>query len=276
MDARQDLGEVAIALIGDDDRGAGLGDEEIGAGDADIGGEEPLAQHAARLAEQRCRLAQVTVRRQVGMGMTEVGLDLLLSDMHGRRDDVARRLMTELDDVFAEIGLDRRDVVFLEILVEADLLGHHRLALGHRPGVDRAADVEDLGTGVLGRLGIVDVTTGGPHLLLIGLEIEVEMSECVVLDVSRIVAQGLELGQFGGRLEALVDKAGTDMAQRLLQLLVVQGAARVFLEGWRSDIHDASPGLANRRRFGHIGQHLGDVAHGYLYALALQLAGHVH
>ena len=42
----QDLRQVAVALVGDDDRGAGLGDEEIRAGDADIGGKESLAQHA--------------------------------------------------------------------------------------------------------------------------------------------------------------------------------------------------------------------------------------
>ena len=41
---RQRLREVAVALVGDDDRGAGLGDQEVGAGDADIGGEEFLAQ----------------------------------------------------------------------------------------------------------------------------------------------------------------------------------------------------------------------------------------
>ena len=53
VDARQDLRQVAVALVGDDDRGAGLGDQEIGAGDADIGGEEAVAQDAARLGEQR-------------------------------------------------------------------------------------------------------------------------------------------------------------------------------------------------------------------------------
>ena len=48
MHARQDLRQVAIALIGDDDRGAGLGDQEVGAGDADIGGKVFLS--AARRA----------------------------------------------------------------------------------------------------------------------------------------------------------------------------------------------------------------------------------
>ena len=63
--------------------------------------------------------------------------------MHGGRDDVARRLAAELDDVFAEVGLDRLDAVRLEMIVEADLLGDHRLALGDGAGAGAAADVED-------------------------------------------------------------------------------------------------------------------------------------
>ena len=108
MHLRQRLGQVAVALVGDDDRGAGLGDEEVRAGDADIGGEEFLAQHAARLGEQAGRLGQIAVGRQMGVDAAEVRLDLLLGEMHGRRDDVRRHLVAQLDDVFAEIGLDRR------------------------------------------------------------------------------------------------------------------------------------------------------------------------
>ena len=49
VDARQELGEVAVAFIGDDHRRAGLGDQEIRAGDADVGGEEALAEHCRGL-----------------------------------------------------------------------------------------------------------------------------------------------------------------------------------------------------------------------------------
>ena len=84
MDPRQDLGQVAVALVGDDDRGPGLGDEEIGAGDPDIGGEEALAEHAARLGEERGRLAEVAFRRQLGVGAAKARLDLLFGEMHGR------------------------------------------------------------------------------------------------------------------------------------------------------------------------------------------------
>ncbi len=61
MDARQDLRQVAVPLVGHDEGGAGLRDEDVGAGDADIGGKEAVAQHGARLGKQACRVRQVAV-----------------------------------------------------------------------------------------------------------------------------------------------------------------------------------------------------------------------
>ena len=204
MDARQDLRQVAVALVGDDDRGAGLGDEEVGAGDADVG-----LRGSARAARARASSSSAagSLRsrsgRQLGVDAAEVRLDLLLGQVHRRRDDVARRLVAELDDVFAEVGLDRLDAVRLEMLVEADLLGDHRLALGHGPRADPAADAEDEVAGVRRRLGVVHLAAGFPHLLLVGLEVEVEMGERVVLDVAGAVAQRLEFRQRLDRLRAL-------------------------------------------------------------------------
>ena len=70
-----------------------------------------LAQHAARLGEQRGRLGEIAVGRQVRVDAAKVGLDLVLVDVDRRRDDVRGRLVAELDDVFAEVGLDRNDAV---------------------------------------------------------------------------------------------------------------------------------------------------------------------
>jgi hypothetical protein len=41
----------------------------------------------------------------------EVTLDLLLVEMHGRRDDVAGMFAAKLDDVFAQIGFHRLDAI---------------------------------------------------------------------------------------------------------------------------------------------------------------------
>ena len=48
MRPRQPLGQLGIALVGDRDRRAGLGDQEVGAGDADVGREIALAQDPPR------------------------------------------------------------------------------------------------------------------------------------------------------------------------------------------------------------------------------------
>ena len=69
--------------------------------------------------EQRFRFRQVAVDGEMGVDAAEIVLHLLLVEMHGGRDDVARMLAAQLDDVFAEIRLDRLDAVGLEEVVEA-------------------------------------------------------------------------------------------------------------------------------------------------------------
>ena len=63
MDPRQALREVAVALIGDDHRRAGLGNQQIGAGYADVGGEELFAQNSTRFGNELVRLLQHAVLR---------------------------------------------------------------------------------------------------------------------------------------------------------------------------------------------------------------------
>ena len=131
MRLRQYLRQVAIALIGDDDRRAGLGDQKIRPGNADIRVKIFLPQNAARLVEQRHRVFQIAVRIKMRVHPAEIALDLLLRQMHRRGDDMARMLAAQLDDIFAKVRLDRHNAVFLKMLVERDLLGDHALALGH-------------------------------------------------------------------------------------------------------------------------------------------------
>ena len=80
----------------------------------------------------RVRSANVGQARRPCVSREEIG-DLLLVLVHHRRDDVRRRLVVvDLQDVFAQIGLDdfarpsRRARRF-----SAHFLGHHRLALDH-------------------------------------------------------------------------------------------------------------------------------------------------
>ncbi len=111
MHARQRLRQVAVAFVGHDHAAAGFGDQEVGAGDAHVGGQEPLPQLGARFRQDVAPLREHPVRRQVGVGQAELRLPILPVQVEGRGDDVARRFLAELDDVLAQVRLDRRDAV---------------------------------------------------------------------------------------------------------------------------------------------------------------------
>ena len=81
MDARQGLGQIAVALIGDDHGGAGFGDQEIGPGDAHVGGQEAVTQDIARLVLQPARLVDHPVRVEVGVFFLECFDHLFLQHM---------------------------------------------------------------------------------------------------------------------------------------------------------------------------------------------------
>ena len=78
MHAGEGLRQVAVALIGDDDTAAGLGNQEVGTGDADIGCEEALAQLRACLGEDVAAFGEDAIRRQVGVGFAEAFLPVFL------------------------------------------------------------------------------------------------------------------------------------------------------------------------------------------------------
>src|SRR5271167_1179629 len=163
------------------------------------------------------------------MDAPEVGLDVGLGDMDGRGDDVRGRLAAQLDDVFAKIRLDRLDPRFFERGVEADLLGDHRLALGHPLGAPRLAEAEDDLERFSRGAGVVNIAARLGHLALVGLEIEVEMGEGVILDRPRAVAQRVELRQALDGGGAAADEVAR-MQQRALQALIVERLVHVFLE----------------------------------------------
>ncbi len=238
MHARQELSEVAVAFIGDDDRRAGLRDQEIGAGDADIGSKELFAQDAACLRDQLDRLLQRAILRQVLVYPAEIGLDLIAVEMHGGRDDVAGRFLADLDDVFAEIGLGHLEPRAFEGVVQRDFLGDHRLALGHQLCPGLAAEIDDDPAGILGGRGPMHVAARVDDLLLVGFEIEVEVGERVVLDLPGLLAERVEFRQQRTRKRAPCYKAGLGVAERALKLRVGEGRCGVLLEILRCRLHE--------------------------------------
>ena len=114
--------------------------------------------------------------------------------------------MAQLNDVLAEVGFDRLDPRRLQRVIEADLLGDHRLALGDALRPHRLAEVDDDLARFVGVLRVVDFAAARADRTLVGLEIEVEVGERVVLDGAGAVAQRLELGQPGDRLRPATDE----------------------------------------------------------------------
>ena len=222
---RQGVAEVTVALVGDDDRRARFRDEEVRPRDPHVGAEEIAPQHLARPRDELRVPEPGRPEAERGVVLGEEIADLLAGLVDGRGDNVARRLARELDDVLAEVRLDNFDVRFLERLVEADLLPHHRLALGDGARARLAADAEDEGPR-LGRVHRpVHLPARGGDLRLEALEVEVEVREGVVLDAAGRLAQFLKLGQSIDRLAAVADEPLAGAVEREAKSLVGEGQA---------------------------------------------------
>ena len=70
-------------------------------------------------------------------------LDLAARQVHRGEHEVIRRLFAELDDEFAQVGLDDFVARLLHRVVEMDFLGRHRLGFHDDLGVLLAQDAED-------------------------------------------------------------------------------------------------------------------------------------
>ena len=193
MRLRYCLREIAVAFVSHDDRGACLRDQKVRARDADVGIEELLSQLLSRFVEQFARFFQRAIRVSFHMFLDKSFRDFMFQDMNGRRDDVARRFFSQLDDVFAEIRFDRFDAVLLEEIVQPDFFRDHRLALGHGLHVETAADIKDRLPGILGRRTPMHMPALLGDLPLESFKIIVEMRERVIFDVSGLIANLVEL-----------------------------------------------------------------------------------
>src|SRR5215470_11040738 len=230
VDARQDLRQVAVALVGYDNARAGLGDEEIGSGDPDISGEKLRSQHRARFVAHLARL----VERPSGIERTMFGAecfgDLFFDQVDCRRNDMTWGFLAQLNDVFAEVGFNRGNAVRLEVFVEPHLLGDHRLALGDRLGAGRTADLQNSSARLFRRARPMNLTARGFYFTFVILQIEVEMLDRMVLDRSADFTKSLELGQALDREAPAQRKASARKSQCPLQILVGKRAAGASLK----------------------------------------------
>src|SRR5271168_4607671 len=156
--------------------------------------------------------------------------NLLLNQVNRRCDDMAGRFVSQLDDVFAQIGFYRGNAVRLEEIVEPDLLGDHRLALRDELGAYRAADLQHRGAGLFRGARPMHLAAGSLDPGLVQLEVEVEVLESVILDRSTGFAQRLELRQPIDGQAPPQRKSGSRQTQRALQILVGQSGLGCGLE----------------------------------------------
>ena len=228
-DARQALDEVGIALIGDDHCRPGLRNEEIRAGDPHIGAEIDAAQHVPRLAHKRCALALAALS-QMRMVLVEQVRNLRHRLVHSRADDVARRLICQLHDIFAEIGLDDLETGRFQMRVEADFLSDHGLCLGNDARTGAFAQPGDQIARFLPIARPVHRDAGAGCCCFIGFEVMIEMCEHMVLDGLPAVAQRIEFGQALNRPCAIAGEIDLQRLQRLPQVRIRQRAAALLLE----------------------------------------------
>ena len=194
MEFWQELREIAVTFIGDDDGGARLGDEKIGARNANVRCQEFLAQDLARFGDEVCGLVENAALRKLRVRLAEAPFDFSDGQMNGRRDDVARRFVLKLNEIFAKIGFDDFKPCLFEMIVEVDFLRHHGLALGDEARIGRAADIEDDRARVFRRCGPMHFGARGRCIFLIDVEVVVEVREGVILDVAgEDVAQAIQL-----------------------------------------------------------------------------------
>src|SRR5581483_8508108 len=126
---RQRGAEIGIAFVRADDDSAGLRDCEVHSGQAGVRGEELLAQVLPRRFGERLGIGEPLRCAQL---LVEQVADLLLLQVDGGHHDVRGRLVPELDDPLAQIGVHHLDAALFQVRIEVALLGEHRLAL-HQP-----------------------------------------------------------------------------------------------------------------------------------------------
>ena len=117
---------------------------------------------------------------------------------------MARRLVVELLDAFAEIGLGDGDAVVGEEVAHAALLGEHRLALDQRLGIALAEKAQHDPVVLVAVLGPMHGDAIGRRRRLELLEIGIEVREGMLLDRRGETAQLLPLRQTVHLLVALL------------------------------------------------------------------------
>ena len=141
-----------------------------------------------------------------------VSPDLRLLDVDRRQHDVTGRLLPQLHDAFAQVGVHDLDAVPLQIRIQVALFGQHRLALDHLADLMPGENVQHDLIVLVRRAGPVHVDAAADRLLLELLQVVGQPSQRVPLDLP---GQRAQLFPFGHRVRGLV-AFGTDKPEGLI------------------------------------------------------------
>ncbi len=191
-----------------------------------------------RLVDDRRHFGHPFVQTVPGVVLVKQLCHLIAGLVHRRGDDMARRLLGELDHVFAEIGLDHLEAGALECVIDRYLFAHHGFSFGDAFGADTLAQTNDDLARLRGRACPMHLAAIRQHLRLETVEVVIEMGEGVLFDFARGCTQLLEFGKRVDGIATLVDKPAFGAGQRPLQVVVLQCCLGLLLKGVRSRFHD--------------------------------------
>ena len=223
--------EAGIPLVGGKDETAGVGADEICAGDASLSLHVFFPQKDAGLAGDGFRIVVVFAAD----AFAEKGFrDVAAVQVYDRLDDVGGFVAVELDDEFAEVGLQAFDAVFDEEGVEVDFLGRHRVGFRELCDAVLAEDGKDRLARVLVGGGKVDVDAAVGEGFLGLRQIVAEVVEGVVLDGGGEFAQRVGIRVVLVKdVVAFVGALGRAVDDRML--LLVRDIAGVLVDGLDAD-----------------------------------------
>ena len=143
-----------------------------------------------------------------------------------------RPLVSELQNVFAQVGLYRLQAMMLQPLVEVDLLGGHRLRFHDQPRLAVLGQGEHEVGDLVAVLAIHNLAAMRGHLALELLEVVIQVLDRVLLDGAGLRAQVLVFGKFlaRDRVLALVDQPACGRVDRELQLRIRNGLVDLPIE----------------------------------------------
>ena len=119
---RHDGAHTLVAFVGKQRDRPGLGNQKVPSRNAHIRSEKAWTQDFTRLTRH---LSNVSLAPPL-MDACEQIADLVLILVHDRRNDMTRWfIVIDLQNVFAQIGLERLDARSSQCRIQGHLFGHH-------------------------------------------------------------------------------------------------------------------------------------------------------